>query len=409
MPSVCFYFQVHQPYRIRNYSFFDIGKSSFYLDEKLNREVLDKVSEKCYIKTNQKMLELIHRHKGKFRISYSISGTAIEQFETYRPDVLQSFKDLAATGCVEFISETYNHSLSFLYSKEEFQRQVQKHKDKIIEHFGQVPTTFRNTELIYNNQLAAYVEEMGYKAILCEGVDRYLGDRSPNFLYKAPSTKNIKSLLKNYRLSDDIAFRFSDRNWKEWPLTTDKFVYWLHQVAGHGEVVNLFMDYETFGEHQWESTGIFNFLDHLPAAVFSHPDFDFKTPSEVAETYPARDTYDVHDFISWADMERDLSAWLSNSMQREAMTRIYSLEEKVKYINEKPLLDIWEKLQTSDHFYYMCTKFWSDGDVHKYFSPYDSPYDAYMFFMNVFSDLEKNVNDKYDKKVKKVKRVLTAS
>ena len=403
MPSICFYFQVHQPFRIRDYSFFDIGESHFYEDDEKNREVLNKVADKCYIKTNQKMLELIQRHKGKFKISYSISGMAMEQFEKYRPDVLQSFIDLANTGCVEFLSETYAHSLSFIFSKTEFKRQVKKHAAMIKKYFNQVPKVFRNTELIYNNELAVFIEKMGYKGIVCEGVDRLLGSRSPNFLYQPVGTKKIKAFLKNYRLSDDIAFRFSDKGWAEFPLTADKFKNWVHTIAGNGEIVNLFMDYETFGEHQWESTGIFDFLDALPAEILKHPDFNFKTPSEVIASYPARDTYDAHDFISWADTERDLSAWLSNSMQQEAIKRIYSLEKDILACGDTDLLKVWERLQTSDHYYYMCTKFWNDGDVHKYFSPFDSPYDAYMYFMNVFSDLEcslKNFQKKGKKKSK---------
>jgi alpha-amylase len=398
MPSVCFYFQVHQPFRLKNYSFFEIGNDHFYEDEEKNRAILDKVSEKCYLRTNRKMLELIQRHQGKFKISYSISGTAIEQFEKYRPDVLQSFIDLAKTGCVEFISETYNHSLSFLFSKSEFKRQVEKHARKIKKYFNQTPVIFRNTELIYNNELASFVEGMGYKGILCEGVDRLLGDRSPNFIYRPVNTTSIKALLKNYRLSDDVAFRFSDRNWCEHPLTANKFSNWVHSVAGCGEVINLFMDYETFGEHQWEDSGIFDFLDYMPAEILKHPDFNFKTPSEIIDLYPARDTYDAHNFISWADSERDLSAWLSNSMQQEAMRKIFSIEDAVKETEDYNLINTWEKLQTSDHFYYMCTKFWSDGDVHKYFSPYDSPYDAYIYFMNVYSDLEHTVNNLREKK-----------
>ncbi|HEY6160448.1 MAG TPA: glycoside hydrolase family 57 protein [Bacteroidia bacterium] len=388
MPSICFYFQVHQPFRIRNYSFFEIGRSHFYEDEQKNREILDKIAHKCYLRTNAKMLELIRRHEGRFRISYSISGVALEQFAKYRPDVLQSFIDLADTGCVEFLSETYAHSLSFLFSKEEFVRQVKKHAQLIKKYFRQEPKVFRNTELIYNNELAAFVEKLGYKALLCEGVDWLLNGRSPNFLYSPVGSSSIKLLLKNYRLSDDIAFRFSDKGWKEFPLTADKFKNWVHSIAGNGETVNLFMDYETFGEHQWESTGIFDFLDHLPGEILSHPDFDFKTPSEVVAAYPARDVYDAHNFISWADTERDLSAWLSNSMQQEAARRIYSIEKEVKNSGSADLLEVWEKLQTSDHFYYMCTKFWNDGDVHKYFSPHDSPYDAYLYYMNIFSDLE---------------------
>jgi alpha-amylase len=400
MPSICFYFQVHQPFRIRNYSFFDIGQSHFYEDETLNREVMNKVSDKCYLKTNRKMLELIRRHNGKFKISYSISGMAIEQFEKYRPDILQSFIDLAETGCVEFLAETYAHSLSFLYSKEEFNRQVNKHKQVIKKYFNQEPKVFRNTELIFSNELAWYIESLGYKGIICEGVDWLLKGRSPNFLYKPAHDGKIKLLLKNYRLSDDIAFRFSDKGWAEFPLTVDKFKKWVHTIAGNGETVNLFMDYETFGEHQWESTGIFNFLDHLPDHILEHPDFDFKSPSEVVDAYPARNTYDSHNYISWADTERDLSAWLSNSMQRESIKRVYSLEKDIKELNDPELLQVWERLQTSDHYYYMCTKFWNDGDVHKYFSPFDSPYDAYMYFMNIFSDLECTVRERMELHVK---------
>jgi alpha-amylase len=394
MTSICFYFQVHQPFRIRNYSFFDIGKSDNYEDDVKNEEILNKVADKCYLKTNQKMLELIKRHNGKFKISYSISGTAIEQFEKYRTDVLQSFIDLADTGCVEFLAETYYHSLSFIHSKSEFKRQVEKHTKLIEKYFKQTPRIFRNTELIYNNELAWFIQEMGYKGIICEGVDRLLNGRSPNFLYK-PTIDNpsIKLLLKNHLLSDDIAFRFSDRGWAEFPLTSEKFANWVYQIAGNGETVNLFMDYETFGEHQWESTGIFNFLDHLPAQILKRPDFDFKTPSEVIASYETRDIYDAHNFTSWADSERDLSAWLSNSMQHEAFKQIYSLEKDVFGCGNEKLIKAWEKLQTSDHFYYMCTKFWNDGDVHKYFSPFDSPYDAYMYYMNVFSDLECRIRE----------------
>ena len=393
MPSVCFYFQVHQPYRIKEYTFFDIGHDHYYEDEKLNRNVMNKVAEKCYIPTNNLMLELIKKHKGKFRISYSISGTALEQFEKYRPDVLESFIALSKTGCVEFLSETYYHSLSYLYDKAEFKRQVEKHRDLIKKYFNQTPKVFRNTELIYNNEIAKAVEDMGYKAIVCEGVDRLLNGRSPNFVYRAPNCSKIKTLLKNYRLSDDIAFRFSDPNWAEQPLTATKFAGWAHSVAGNGELINLFMDYETFGEHQWASSGIFDFLKHLPEEILKHKDFDFKTPSEVADTYPIRDDYDAHSLISWADTERDLSAWLGNHLQNEAIERIYSFKEKVLATKRTDILDTWAKLLTSDHFYYMCTKYWADGDVHKYFSPYQSPYDAYIFYMNALTDMEYVLNE----------------
>jgi alpha-amylase len=397
MPSVCFYFQVHQPFRLKPYDCFKIGYDHLYEDVEKNREILDRVSEKCYLPANDTLLKLIDTHKGNFRIAYSISGTAIEQMEKYRPDVLRSFQALANTGCVEFLSETYYHSLSFLYSKEEFIRQIGKHKEKIEQHFNQSPTVFRNTELIYNNEIADFISKLGYQGIISEGLDHVLGYRSPNFLYNPPGNAGIKTLLKNYKLSDDIAFRFSNKDWAEWPLTASKFARWVHQVAGNGETINLFMDYETFGEHQWPETGIFSFLAHMPQEILKHPDFNFKTPSEVIEAYSARGDYDVHNLSSWADIERDLSAWLGNSLQHDAMERIYNLEQTVKETNDPQIIDTWANLLTSDHFYYMCTKYWNDGDVHKYFSHYNTPYDAYINFMNVVTDLEHVLEVKFDK------------
>jgi alpha-amylase len=339
---------------------------------------------------------LIDKHQGDFKIAYSLSGTLIEQLEKYRPDVLRSFQALAETGCVEFLSETYHHSLSYLYSKQEFVRQIEKHKAKIKEHFNQVPTVFRNTELIYNNEIANFISDLGYKGIICEGLSHVLGYRNPNFIYQPPNNQKIKCLLKNYKLSDDIAFRFSNQAWDEWPLTAPKFANWVHQVAGNGETINLFMDYETFGEHQWPETGIFDFLRHLPCEILSHSDFDFKTPSEVLRAYEVRGEYDVHALSSWADMERDLSAWLGNSLQYDAIERIYALEEAVKQTCDSQIIDQWARLLTSDHFYYMCTKYWNDGDVHKYFSHYNTPHDAYINYMNVVTDLEYVVEHRND-------------
>ena len=391
MPSVCFYFQVHQPFRLKPYDCFKIGKDSAYEDEAKNREILERVARKCYLPANYTLLDLIEKNKGKFRISYSISGTALDQMERYQPEVLRSFQQLAETGCVEFLSETYYHSLSFLYSRHEFIRQIDKHKVAINKHFKQSPSVFRNTELIYNNEIANVVQDLGYKGVLCEGLDRILVKRNPNLLYHPPGNPHIKCLLKNYKLSDDVAFRFSDKGWKEWPLTASKFAGWVHQIAGNGETINLFMDYETFGEHQWPETGIFEFVKHMPKEILKHPDFNFLTPTEVINTYTARDEYDVHLLSSWADMERDLSAWLGNSLQQDAMERIFQLEKQVKKTGSEDLLDVWSKLLTSDHFYYMSTKHWNDGDVHKYFSPYNSPYDAYINYMNVVTDLEHTI------------------
>jgi len=393
MTSICFYFQVHQPFRLRDYRFHEIGTNHDYEDAEKNEAILNKVADKCYIPANKKMLELIQRTNGKFRISYSISGVALEQFEMWRPDVIDSFRALVDTGCVEILSETYYHSLSFLYSKAEFHRQVRRHAQKVHEFFGVYPQVFRNTELIFNNEIAQYVAGMGYRGMLCEGVDRILCGRSPNHVYAPPAPGDFGLLLKNYKLSDDIAFRFSDKNWTEFPLTANKFAQWVHKHASNSEVINLFMDYETFGEHQWRETGIFDFLEALPAAILAHPHFRFMTPSEALQAYPPRDTYDVPHAISWADAERDLSAWNDNKMQHHALQRIYKLERIVRRLNDPALLHTWSKLTTSDHFYYMSTKFWSDGDVHKYFSPYDTPYDAHIFYMNALSDFEELLKD----------------
>lgn len=391
MTSICFYFQVHQPFRIREYTFNQIDENHLYDDEEKNKEIMRKVAEKCYLPTNARILELIKRHEGKFRVSYSISGVALEQFELYYPEVLDSFKELVQTGCVEILSETYYHSLSFLFSKKEFERQVKKHFLKVKELLGVEPSVFRNTELIFNNQIARYVSEMGFDGMLCEGVDHLLNGRTSNHVFSSPAPDNFSLLLKNYKLSDDIAFRFSNKEWNDWPLTSEKFAGWVHGHAGNAECINLFMDYETFGEHQWRETGIFDFLDALPAAILKHPDFDFKTPSEIIKSYPSRDIYNVPCTTSWADAERDLSAWNENKMQQHALHKIFSLERWVKKTRNNELIHQWAKFTTSDHFYYMSTKFWSDGDVHKYFSPYETPYDACIYYMNAISDFAQTI------------------
>jgi alpha-amylase len=391
MASVCFYFQVHQPFRIRRYSVFD--RDPFYFDNEANERILRKVADKCYRPATLKILDLVRRHDRRFRVSYAITSTALEQFELWAPDLITLFRELAATGAVEFVAETSHHSLSFLYSRDEFDAQVANHHRRLQELFGTEATTFRNTELIYSNELAAHIAAQGrYRSILCEGVDSLLGFRSPNYLYNPPGTEAVRLLLKNYRLSDDIAFRFSDRNWKEWPLSAERFAHWVNQINGDGFICNLFMDYETFGEHQWADTGIFEFLDALPGKVYDvNPGHnDFQTPREVAARYGPVGVYDAPRFTSWADTERDLTAWLGNAMQEHAAKELYALEGPVKARHadgDEWILEDWRKLTTSDHLYYMCTKYWADGDVHKYFSPYDSPYDAYINFMNVLDNL----------------------
>jgi alpha-amylase len=388
MVSVCFYFQVHQPFRLKqDYSFFDIGVNHFYEDETANRAICNKVSQKCYIPMNLLLLDLIEKHQGRFKCSFSVTGVALEQFEKYDPYVIELFQKLAKTGCVEFINETYYHSLSFLFSKNEFKQQVLLHRKKIQDLFGQTPKTFRNTELIYNNDVAKTVEELGFKTMLAEGADQVLGWRSPNFMYQPVGCYKLNLLLKNYRLSDDIAFRFSNRGWDMFPLKAETYADWIHSVSGNGEVINLFMDYETFGEHQWEDTGIFNFMRALPGEVMKKKDFNFIMPCEAGKHYTPMSKIDCPYFTSWADIERDLTAWLGNPLQNSAIDLAYRVEAAVKKSKDENLISIWRKLLTSDHFYYMCTKWFSDGDVHKYFNPYSSPFDAYVIYSNVINDL----------------------
>ncbi len=394
MVSVCMYFHAHQPHRLKRYGMFDIGVHSDYFDHEANEEILHKVSKKCYLPTNKLLKELIDDHQGDFKVSFSITGTIIEQLEKHRPDVLNTFKELAETGHVEFVSETYYHSLAYQYSKEEFEHQVHMHREKIKEHFGQTPTIFRNTELIFNNELASYVEGMGFEGILAEGADHILGWRSPNFVYKPASTESIKVLLKNYKLSDDIAFRFSNKEWNEHPLSVEKYAQWINENNGNGELVNLFMDYETFGEHQWEDTGIFEFMKHLPQELLKHPHNDFVTVSEAVSRYDVRGEFDAHEFISWADMERDLSAWLGNKMQNNSIQALYDLEKRVKATGDEKLIRDWRALTTSDHFYYMCTKWFTDGDVHKYFNAFDSPYEGFIAFMNSLQDMQLRLHER---------------
>ncbi len=387
MPSVCFYFQVHQPYRLRRYGVFDVGRRHDYFDASLDEAVLRKVADKCYRPMNALVERLVEETGGRFRAAYSITGTALEQMERWAPDLIESFRRLVKTGAIELLGETYHHSLSFLGSREEFDQQVEQHAAKIEQLFGVRTRVFRNTELIFSNAVARRAHDLGFAGVLAEGADRVLGWRSPHFVYNAKGAPELPVLLKSYRLSDDIAFRFGNRGWEGWPMTAEKFASWLHRVNGCGETVNLFMDYETFGEHQWADTGIFEFMRRLPEAVLTHRDMDFATPSEVVARYSPRAELDVHHFVSWADTERDLTAWLGNAMQGSALRSLYGLREAVLASSDRQLHEDFRRLTTSDHFYYMCTKFFADGDVHKYFSPYESPYEAHIAFMNALADL----------------------
>ncbi len=392
MKTICLYFQVHQPFRYRRYRFFDIGNDHYYYDDYSNESILVKIAQKCYLPTNEILLKLLNKHKGQFKVAFSLSGIAIKQFQLYAPEVIESFQRLAATGSVEFLSETYCHSLVALKDKKEFKRQVDKHKALIKELFNQEPTVFRNTELIYSDEMGDMVYKMGYKAMLTEGAKHVLGWKSPNFLYCNSINPKLKVLLKNFVLSDDIAFRFGNQGWNEHPLTPKKYTDWLKDLDPKSEVINLFMDYETFGEHQWEETGIFKFLEELPDEILKHKEFSFSTPSEVADKLQPIAAINVPYPISWADEERDLTAWLGNEMQEEAFNKLYDLLPKIEKCTDPKLCDDWTYLQASDHFYYMCTKYFSDGDVHAYFNPYESPYQAFINYMNVLSDFTMRLN-----------------
>lgn len=391
MSAVCFYFQVHQPRRIKRYRFFDIGNDHEYFNDEAERDtnnarVLRKVANKCYLPANEAILQNIKQYPD-FKVAYSLSGIALEQFEEYAPEVIESFKRLIDTGKVEVLAETYYHSLAFLRSPKEFKEQVRMHADKVNDLFGARPYVFRNTELIYRNDIAEQVSDMGYLGMLAEGADHLLGWRKPTFVYHAKNDPTFKLLLKHYKLSDDIAFRFSNKGWEEWPLTAPKFSQWVNAHNGDGHVINLFMDYETFGEHQWEDTGIFHFLRAMPGEILSHKDNSFVTPTEAFSKFEPVGEIDAPHYVSWADVERDLSAWQSNAIQHDALRTLYDLEADVKRSNDPDLMRDWRRLTTSDHFYYMCTKWFQDGDVHAYFNPYESPYEAYIAYMNVMNDV----------------------
>jgi len=397
MVSVVFYFHAHQPFRVKKYRIFDIGVSRDYFDDDLNKRILGRVVRKCYRPMNKLLLELIKDYN--LKVSFSISGVLIEQLELWYPDVLDLFGELVDTGNVELLAETYYHSLASIFSEREFKEQVRKHVKKLREVFNYKPRAFRNTELVYSNEIAKNVRKLGFKVMLTEGTEKILGWRSPTYVYKAKGI-DLKLLLRHYKLSDDIAFRFSNPNWEEFPLTAEKYATWISSHNGNGYVVNIFMDYETFGEHQWPETGIFEFFRNLPKEILKHPDNDFATVSEAASRYEAVDEIDVPYIISWADLERDLSAWLGDSLQHEAAKNLYEIEKAVKRYYKKcgdeQILEAWRKLTTADHLYYMSLKYDADGDIHKYFrdQAFPTPFDAFVAFMNILHDLKMRVGVK---------------
>ncbi len=387
MPAICLYFQIHRPYKLRRYTVFDLGQNSVYEDDDRNCDAMLHAARNCYLPMNDLLLRLIQKHEGRFKVSFSISGMALEQFEQYAPEVLDSFKALAATNCVEFLGETYSHSMTFLYAPQEFARQVKLHSQKIEEYFGQKPTTYRHTEHIYNNDLAVGVEKMGFLAMLGEGSDQVLGWRSPNFVYEPLNCKKMKLLLRNVSLSNDIALRFGQKEWDAWPLTAEKFASWCDVENAEGESINLFMPYEIFGIKHKADTGIFDFMESLPGLLLDQG-ATFKTPSQIAKAAKTAGKIDVPYFMSWALSGHDLDTWLGNDMQKDAIHSLYGLVDLQPHLCGEEICRTWQRLQSSDNFAHMCTKWFSDEQSLSSKSPYASPYDAYINFMNVLADFE---------------------
>lgn len=388
MPDVCLYFQVHQPHRLLSGPLQKGGIATRYADDALNAEILNRVADNCYLPANEMFRKRIEESHGLFRMALSLTGTVIEQFRRFRPDVLESFQELVATGGVELIAETYYHSLAFVYSDREFQRQVDMHLDLMEECFSVRPRVFRNSELIYDNAIAAKAETLGFEGIIAEGTPAFTGSHSPNFLYRARDTARIRTLLRNHTLSNDLAFRFSDPSWGGYPLTWEKFTGWIGQSPG--DIVNLFMDYESIGEHQKREQGIYEFWRKVPEILIESGS-QWVTPAEAVSIYPEKEEYDCSEFTSWADTERDLSAWIGNAMQQEAVAAIRGLEEAILGSGDPELLSIWGGLQSSDHLYWMSTKDGPDGEVRNYFSPYKNAEEAHRVFMSVAADLGKRL------------------
>jgi alpha-amylase len=385
------YFQVHQPRRLKRFQFFDVGFGHNYFDDALNKEIVCRIASNCYLPANRLLLKLIEKYPA-IKVTFSISGTALEQLEQYAPEVLLSFRELAETGSVEFLAETYYHSLSYFINREEFIEQIDLHRRKLKGVIGATPCYFRNTELIYCDGIGSTISELGFSGAYIDGVEKVLNGRTPNSLYRHPD-EDLVLIPRNYRLSDDIAFRYSDENWEEWPLTGSKFESWLSSLPADQKLVCLAMDYETFGEHKKSTSGIFNFLEDFILAVVKHNQFVFANPSEIRRLLPAEQIISSDRAISWADEARDLSAWLGNDMQRDAFESLYRFQEFISSAGDTKLIDAYRHLQTGDHFYYMATKNGADGTVHQYFSPYSSPYEAFMNFMNIIADLELRIRN----------------
>ncbi|MDU1903739.1 MAG: polysaccharide deacetylase family protein [Dysgonomonas sp.] len=397
--SLCFYFQIHIPYQLRRFRFFDIGSSHYYYDDFNIRTNLQRLATQCYLPMNKVLMDIIKEYGKKFKVAFSITGETLEQLEQYAPNVLDSFKELAKTGSVEFLCETYAHSLAFLKDEKELERLLMKQCATIKHHFGQEPSVVRLTGLIYSDQIGERVAKMGFKGMVTEGAKHILGWKSPNYVYTNTNNSKLKLLLRNYQLSDDIAYRFSDRSWNQWPVTTEKFVGWLDAINKKDEVVNLFMDYMTFGERHDRASGIFEFMRYLPQMLLEHGNYEFSTPSEVIKKHEAIAPVHVPYPISWSEEERDLSIWLGNDLQNDAFNSLCDLAEKVHFVDDKDITQDWERLQDSDHYYYMGTKWLTAGSKLRFKNVYSSPYDAYINYMNILSDLTGRVNEEVNQKM----------
>lgn len=390
--SICIYFQIHHPERLRKYQFFDIGKKHNYFDNYANRSELEDLAENCYLPANALLLDLIKKYEGKFKVAFSISGSAIDQLEMHTPEVIRSFQELAQTGQVEFLAETYSHSLASLSEDtDEFELQVKRHSAAIKELFGKKPVTFRNTSLIYSDKIGKRVADLGFKTMLTDGAKHVLGWKSPNFVYKNALDENLNLLLKNSKLSDDIAIRFSDRNWSEYPLTSEKYIDWVSHSLQDTEVLNLFMNYEVIGHYNRAESGIFDFLRYFIQQIAENPNYQFLLPREVTKKHTAKDILPVPYPISWTDEERDITSWLGNELQKEAFTELFKIQPLVKKKKNAELNEDYSRLQASEHFYFMRTKLFSGADYHKYILPYESPYEAFINYMNVLSDFIERV------------------
>lgn len=394
MSAICLYFQIHQPFRLKRYRFFDIGNDHYYYDDFTNDEIITRIAQHSYLPAAELLQEMIESSNKKFKVAFSISGTAIEQLQQYVPEFIDALKKLVDTGCVEFLSETYDHSLASLTDIEEFKRQVEQHDKLIYELFGQKTKVFRNTEFIYNDEIAAYINEMGFKGVLTEGAKHIMGWKSPNYVYTSAGAPKMKLLFRNSKLTDDIAMRFNDYSWQEYPLTADKYMSWIAQNPKEEQIVNIALNFDTIGENHKRETGIFDFFKALPRFA-AEKGIEFWTPSEAISKLKAVDTISVTHPISGADEARDVSAWLGNTLQNEAFNKLYSVAERVHLCSDRRLLQDWNYLQSSDHFFYMSTKHFSDGAAHAMFSPYESPYEAFTNYMNVLSDFIVRVEEQY--------------